>query len=170
MRFRTQPHRKRTPQNGPTPRAPGPCLIKHEGRDIGGHFNTTLRGPGTTLNKRLQATTNEMNTIQAAFAGATRRGALVRGKSIPKGTYSSDTTAFSQNPLDRLTTAIVRFIHRQFKETAKNKRSITLTLTTHQPKSGATNDPPHTIFQNRIMAARRAHQKQPQITKLMHEL
>ena len=99
------------------PGAPGPCLIKHEGRDIGGHFDTTLRGSGTKLNKRLQATTNEMNTTQAAFAGATQRGALVRGKFIPKGTYSFDTKAFSQNPLDRFTTAIVGFIHRQSNET-----------------------------------------------------
>ena len=111
-----------------------------------------------------------MNTTQAAFAGAAQRGALVRGKFIPKATYSADTTAFSQNLLDALSTAIVRFIHRQSKETARNKRSITLTLTTHQPKSGAANDPLHTIFQNRIMAARRAYHKQPQIAQLMQEL
>ena len=152
------------------PGAPGPCLIKHEGRDIGGHFDTTLRGSGTTLNKRIQATTNQMNTTQAAFAGAAQRGALVRGKFIPKATYSADTTAFSQHSLDALSTAIVRFIHRQSKETARNKRSITLTLTTHQPKSGAANDPLHTIFQNRIMAARRAYHKQPPIALLMQEL
>jgi hypothetical protein len=111
-----------------------------------------------------------MNSIQTSFTGATQRGALVRGKFIPKGTYSADTTAVSQKSLDQFTTAIVRFIHRQSNESAKNKRSVTLTLTSHQPKSGATNDPLHTIFHSRIMAARRAFYKQPQIATLMQEL
>ena len=41
------------------PGAPGPCLIKHEGMDLEGHFDTTLRGSGTTINQRLNLATGE---------------------------------------------------------------------------------------------------------------
>ncbi len=39
------------------PGALGPCLTKHEGGDVGGNFDTTFRGTGTTCNKQFHLVT-----------------------------------------------------------------------------------------------------------------
>lgn len=111
----------RTSPACPLPGDLSPCLIKNEGRDIGGHVDTTSRGTGTTTTRRPNLTTQEMYAILAAFSCAAQRVSLARGKINPKSTDSDDTTAISQNTLCKFTTAIARSIHRLPKEPAKQK-------------------------------------------------
>ena len=124
-------------------------------RDLGGHLDSSNRGTGTTLTNRINIATSELNTITIKFGGAAQRATIVRGTFHARGLYSADTTSVNQYSLNRLFTAVTRFILGTNRTPAiRNLRSVSLTLTAHQPPSGATNDPNHIIF-NTIQGQKR---------------
>ena len=52
----------------------------------------------------------------------------------------------------------------------QNQRSVVLTLTAHQPVTGATNDAVHWIYNKRIHASRRARHRQPELGEIQDDL
>ena len=146
-------------------------IIIQSHRDLGGHLDSPIRGPGTTLTNRMNTPTNELNSITTKFGGAAQRATITRGNYHARGRYSADTTPISQYVLDRFCTAITRFIPGTNRTPAiRNLRSVSLTMIARQPTSSATNEPIHIVFNARVRALRRARHKQPSLHPFITEL